>query len=84
METMLVDFARKDGWRNRLYRAYLYVKRFVLGLLGFKTATWFSKDKRILSCDVVSDEVFYEFVTPLIWEQKRSQSKTKRDASSEE
>ena len=64
MKKNLVDFAREDGWRNSWYRAYLHVKRFVLGWLGFKTATWFSKDKKIISCDVVSDEVFYTFVTP--------------------
>lgn len=60
----LVEFARKDGLPNKLYRAYLHVKGFVLGWLGFRTATWFSKDKKILSCDVVSRETFDFFVAP--------------------
>jgi len=62
----LVEFARKDGFPNRIYRAYLHTKLFILGWLGFKTATWFSKDKNILSCDIVSRETFDFFSAPNI------------------
>lgn len=57
MRKILVDFARKDGLLNSLYRACLHIKLFVLSLLGFRTATWYSKDGKIIDCNIVSDEV---------------------------
>ena len=61
MRKILVDFARKDGFLNSLYRAYLHIKLFFLSLLGFRTATWYSKDGKMIECSIWNDDVYNAF-----------------------